>query len=391
MTLAHAVGARAQSRRRSATARPFAPITQVRAAAYTLPTDSPESDGTYAWDSTTILVVEVAAGGITGIGYSYASHVCGPLIVDVLAQDVVGHDAMDIPTIGTALSSRLRNAGRPGIGATAISAVDNALWDLKARLLNVSLVDLLGGCRDAVPAYGSGGFTSYSDSQLSEQLAGWAAAGFAMVKMKIGRDPGRDPERVRTARAAIGDHVDLFVDANGAFDARSATAAAQTWLADSGVRWFEEPVSSDNVPGLRFVRDHVPAPMAIAAGEYAWTPVDFARLADGAAVDVMQADATRCLGISGFIAASRMCAARGIPMSAHCAPSIHAHLACVLPSVRHMEWFHDHVRIEQIFFEGCAEAVNGVVRPDRDRPGLGLEVRSADAERYLVWRGACES
>jgi L-alanine-DL-glutamate epimerase-like enolase superfamily enzyme len=364
-----------------------APITRITASAYTFPTDAPESDGTFTWDSTTIVVVEVTAANQTGLGYTYASHVAAPLIVDALAQDVVGRDAFDNAAGALAMSARLRNAGRPGIGATAISAVDNALWDLKARLVGVSLLDLLGATRDAVPAYGSGGFTSYSDNQLRDQLGGWAAAGFRMVKMKIGRDPRVDPHRVSTARAAIGGDVALFVDANGAFDPRQAVAAATSWLDEQSVTWFEEPVSSDDVGGLAFVRDHAPAAMAIAAGEYCWAPHDFTRLAEGPAIDVIQADATRCLGVSGFLAAVGTCRGFGIPMSTHCAPSLHATLACAADAVRHIEWFHDHVRLEHIFFDGAAEARDGLVHVDRGRPGLGIDLRTSDVEKYLVWKG----
>jgi L-alanine-DL-glutamate epimerase-like enolase superfamily enzyme len=361
-------------------------IDRLTASAYSFPTDRPESDGTFEWESTTIVIVELVADGTTGLGYTYASEVAAPLIVNSLARDVLGADAFDVSATARAMSARLRNAGRPGIGATAISAVDNALWDLKARLLGVSLVDLLGAVRESIRGYGSGGFCSYTDDELRNQVAGWADERFSMVKMKIGRDPGRDPERVAAARSAIGQDVELFVDANGAFAARDAVAAAHDWLAREQVTWFEEPVSSDNVLGLRFVREHVPSYMAVAAGEYGWTPFDFERLADGPSVDVMQADATRCLGITGFLRAAAMCDARRIPLSAHCAPSLHAHLACAALAVRHIEWFHDHVRLEHAFFDGAAVARNGRITVDRSRPGLGLDVKRGDVEPYLVWR-----
>jgi L-alanine-DL-glutamate epimerase-like enolase superfamily enzyme len=363
-------------------------ISEVRASAYTVPTDAPEADGTFAWDSTTIVIVELRAGDQCGMGYSYASRAAASVVIAALAQDVVGSDPADIPAISLAMSRRLRNAGRPGIGATAISAVDNALWDLKARLLGVSFLDLVGAARPSVPGYGSGGFTSYSDEQLSNQLGGWANDGFAMVKMKIGTDAGRDPARVKAARAAVGSGVELFVDANGAYDARQAVRAANTWLADERVTWFEEPVTSDDLAGLRFVRDHTPAEMAVAAGEYGWTPIDFVRLADGPAVDTIQIDATRCLGVSGFLAAAALCRSGGIPISTHCAPSLHSHLACAVNGVRHIEWFHDHVRIEQALFDGSACARDGMVTPDRGRPGFGLELRRADARQFLVWEGS---
>ncbi len=367
-------------------ARSGAVINRVTATAYTIPTDQPESDGTLAWDRTTMVITELEAASTRAIGYTYASHVAAALIVEVLAQDLLGGDPFDHARLTAALSRRLRNIGRPGIGATAVSALDQALWDLKSRMLGLSLVDLLGSVRDEAAAYGSGGFTSYSNSHLSEQLGGWAAEGFDMVKMKIGRNPEVDPDRIREARSAIGDSVQLFVDANGAFDERGALAASR-WLDESSVTWFEEPVTSDDIGGLRFVRERVPRSMPVAAGEYGWTPIDFVRLVDGAAVDVLQADATRCLGISGFLDAVAICAARALPMSTHCAPTIHSKLACVAEPVRHIEWFHDHVRIERRFFDGFCDAKDGVVRPDRGRPGIGIELRRTDLEPYLVWYG----
>jgi L-alanine-DL-glutamate epimerase-like enolase superfamily enzyme len=361
------------------------PITTLSAAAYTVPTDAPESDGTYAWDRTTIVVAEVEARGARGLGYSYASSAAARLIATQLAPAVTGRDPFAIPEIWSAMVGTVRNVGRPGIAATAISAVDTALWDLKARLLGLPLVALLGRARDAIPGYGSGGFCSYTDRQLADQLSGWAADGFRFVKMKVGREPARDPERAAVARRAIGDGVELFVDANGAHDARHAVAAAAAF-GDEGVTWFEEPVTSDDPAGLRFVRDHAPASMAIAAGEYAWDADAFQALLEAGAVDTIQADATRCLGITGFLAAAALAEAHHVPLSTHCAPALHATLACAVRPAVHLEWFHDHVRLERHLFDGGPSVRDGLVAPDSTRPGLGLDLKRSTAERFLDWR-----
>ncbi len=247
------------------------------------------------------------------------------------------------------------------------------------------MLDLLGAARDAVPVYGSGGFTSYSDKQLRDQLGGWAQQGFSMVKMKLGRAPDAAAElgRVRAAREAVGPDVKLFVDANGAYDRKTALAMAERF-AEWGVRWFEEPVCSDDLEGLRLLRDRGPAGMAIAAGEYGYHPVYFRRMLEAGAVDVLQADATRCLGLTGFLATGALCEAFGVPFSFHCAPALHAAAACALPALVHGEYFHDHARIEDLFFDGAPQPVEGTLRPDRSRPGLGLEFRRADAEPYRV-------
>ena len=359
-------------------------IESLRVSVYTIPTDAPESDGTLAWDRTTMIVVEPEAGGMTGLGYSYADAAVGRLIADNLRPIVLGRGSFELAAIWASLVGSIRNIGRQGIAATAISAVDNALWDLKARLLGVSLVDLLGSARASIPAYGSGGFCSYGDARLASQLGGWANEGFRFVKMKIGREPGRDPARVDIARTAIGDDVELFVDANGAFD-RSRALATAAAMADRRVTWFEEPVSSDDVEGLRFLCDRAPDGMAIAAGEYGWDQFHFRRLLEARAVDVLQADATRCLGITGFQMAAALCEAFNVPLSSHCAPALHVALTCAARPAVHLEWFHDHVRIEQMLFDGAPLARTGAVSPDRGRPGLGLELKTADAAPYLEW------
>ncbi len=330
-----------------------------------------------------MVLVEAWGGGKTGIGWSYTDVAAASVIRGVLAQVVEGRAAMDVPAAWQAMAVSTRNLGRPGIVASAIAAVDVALWDLKARLLDLPLVSLFGAMRDGVPVYGSGGFTSYSDEQLRDQLAGWATDGLTRVKMKIGSDPADDPRRVRLARAAIGPDVELMVDANGAYRRKQALALAEAF-GESGVNWFEEPVSSDDLDGLRLIRDRGPAGMAIAAGEYGYDLPYFRHMLDAGAVDILQADATRCAGFTGFLQVAALCVARSLPLSSHCAPALHLHVDCAAPNVIHLEYFHDHVRIEQMLFDGVQRPVDGVLRPDRSRPGLGLELRGADAAHFEV-------
>jgi L-alanine-DL-glutamate epimerase-like enolase superfamily enzyme len=355
----------------------------VDAAAYVIPTDAPESDGTLEWNATTLVVVELRAGAAQGVGYTYAHRAVTPVIVETLGPCVLGTDPMDPAAAWRRMGMAVRNIGRSGLTAAAISAVDTALWDLKARLLEVPLHTLLGRMRDAVPVYGSGGFTSYSIPRLQAQLGDWVRSGIAAVKMKVGRDASADPGRVAAARTAIGDAADLFVDANGAWTPKEALRMAARFDG-YGVTWFEEPVRADDLEGLAYVRAHAPAGMEIAAGEYAWHAGDVRRLLVRETVDVLQADATRCGGITGFLQAAALADAFGVPLSAHTAPSLHTAPCCAAPRVRHVEYFHDHVRIEQLLFDGAVRAAGGLVRPDPSRPGLGLELKRADAARYRV-------
>ena len=358
-------------------------VERVDVSAYTVPTDAPEADGTLAWDSTTLVLVELTAGGRQGLGYTYTDAAAVPLLQRVLAPELLGQDAWDIPARLQTMLQRVRNLGRPGLASMALSAVDVALWDLKARLLDVPLARLLGAARPRVPVYGSGGFTSYSVERLCAQLAGWVEQGIPRVKMKVGSHPEQDADRVRAVRQVIGPHPRLYVDANGAYSTRRALALAERF-AEQGVSWFEEPVSSDDLAGLRFVRERSPAGIHVAAGEYGHDAPSFRRLLESGAVDVLQADATRCGGISGFLQVDALCDAYGIPLSAHCAPSLHAHVAAAARRLVHLEYFHDHVRLERLLFDGGPRLVDGALEPDLSRPGLGLEFRRADAAPYAV-------
>jgi L-alanine-DL-glutamate epimerase-like enolase superfamily enzyme len=361
-----------------------AAVEQLRVSAYTVPTDEPESDGTAEWDSTTIVVVEIEAGGKAGLGYTYAPAAAGKLVEEKLAELVRGSDAFAIGETWEKVASALRNAGRPGIGFCALSAVDLALWDLKARLLELPLVDVIGRAREEAPIYGSGGFTSYSLERIREQLGGWVEQGIPRVKMKVSREPERDPERLDAARRAIGDETELYVDSNGALQRKQALAWAERFAREWGATWFEEPVSSADLDGLRLLRDRGPAGLEMAAGEYAYVPADFRNLVANGCVDCLQADVTRCGGITGFLRAGALAAAFDLDLSAHCAPSASVAACCAVPRFRHLEYFHDHVRLEPMLFDGVPEPEGGALRPDRSRPGNGLELKRAEVERYAA-------
>jgi L-alanine-DL-glutamate epimerase-like enolase superfamily enzyme len=358
-------------------------IEDLSIAVYTVPTDAPESDGTLAWTDTTMVLVEVVAGDKRGMGYTYAAKAAGAVIEEKFKELIKGRNAFDISGSWQAMVHAARNLGIPGLVAMAISAVDNALWDLKGRLLGLPLAALLGRRREEIAIYGSGGFTSYGDRQLARQLEGWATQGIDRVKMKVGREPARDPHRMRVARDAIGPDVALFIDANGAHDRKGALRLADE-AAAFDVRWLEEPVSSDDIAGLRLICARAPVTMEIAAGEYASRDGDFrALLVPPGAVDTLQADATRCLGITGFMSASTLAATFQTPLSAHCAPALHLHPCLAAQHAVHIEWFHDHARIEAMFFEGAPDPAGGRLA-DNGEPGFGLTLKRSDAERFRV-------
>ncbi|MBV9083418.1 MAG: mandelate racemase [Acidobacteriaceae bacterium] len=356
--------------------------------AFRIPTDEPEeSDGTAVWDSTTVVVVHLTAGNATGLGYSYANEAAADVAKQLVEKHIVGKDPFDIPALHSAMEGQVRNWGRPGLVASAISAVDTCLWDLKCKLLDRSLVSVLGRMRNEVPAYGSGGFTSYSEHQLVEQLTCWASEGLNQVKMKIGCCPEQDVARVAAVQKALERRAELFVDANGAYTRKQALHQAEHF-GDLGVTWFEEPVSSDDRAGLHVMVERAPAIMNIAAGEYSYTLDDARLLIEAQAVDVMQADVTRCGGISNFLKIADVCETYHLPLSAHTAPSIHASLCCAVVPAINVEYFHDHVRIEHMIFDGAITMKNGMLQPDESRPGLGLELKQPDAARYRIFEAS---
>jgi len=356
-------------------------IESVNVRAFTIPTETPEADGTLEWRSTTLVLVEISANGATGLGLTYADISAAQIVDQRFRPILVGANAFAIPSVAHQMKRAVRNLGRPGTAATAISGVDNALWDLKARLLEVPLATLFGPVRSEVPVYGSGGFTNYAIPKVMQQVESFLSLGISWIKIKIGQQPEMDLERVRGAREMMGHSGSLFVDANGAYSRKQALMFAEKF-STLGVTWFEEPVSSDDLEGLHLIRDRAPAGMDITAGEYGYDSFYFRRMLEAEAVDVLQADATRCLGLSGFLEAGALSAARCLPLSAHTAPSQHVHVALSLHHLRHVEYFFDHVRIENLFFEGAARASSGAIRADLSSPGNGLILKERDVERY---------
>ncbi|OXM60583.1 enolase C-terminal domain-like protein [Amycolatopsis vastitatis] len=355
-------------------------IERVGARAYRVPTPGPEADGTLAWDATTIVVVHAEAGGVTGLGWTYADAACVPLIEDVLAGAVRGRPVLDVPACWAAMQHAIRNLGRAGLVSCAMSAVDIALWDAAARSLGVPVSRLLGRVHDEVAVYGSGGFTTLSDDELTAQLDHWVRRQrIPRVKIKIGESRDRDLDRVALARKVIGDDAALYVDANGAYSVGAAGRLLAP-LRDAGVTWFEEPVSSDDLDGLGRLR--TPGGPDIAAGEYGYDLPCFARMLP--VVDCLQVDVTRCGGFTEWRRATALAAAVSRDVSAHCAPNLSAHAAVATQNFRHIEWFADHDRIERLFFDGCLDPAGGTVTPSMAAPGHGLTFRAEAAAEYAL-------
>jgi L-alanine-DL-glutamate epimerase-like enolase superfamily enzyme len=362
-------------------------IDAVDAEVYEIPTDQPEADGTLAWSATTMVTARVASGDSAGLGWTYAGAGVKTVIDSTLAGVVRGHDPMNVSALNDAMARACRNQGRPGLAACAISAVDIAVWDLKAHLLGLSLVDLFGRAAQPVPIYGSGGFTTYTDTTTRAQLEQWVGEWeIPRVKIKIGESWGRNPERdlhrVGLTRSTVGDDVEVFVDANGAYSRKQAVRMGREMVERHGVSWLEEPVSSDDLTGLRQVRDQCAAD--VAAGEYGYTPAYFAQMLDAGAVDCLQADATRCGGYTGWLLAAHLAGSHQLQISGHCAPNLHAAVAGAVTNLRHVEYFHDHHGIETRLFDGALSPRGGGLAARTDVAGHGLTLRTADAAQYRI-------
>lgn len=359
-------------------------VERVDARAYRVPTPAPEADGTLAWDATTIVVVHVEAGPVRGLGWTYADAACVPLIERMLAGAVAGIPLIDVPAAWTAMQRAIRNLGRPGLVSCALSAVDIALWDAAARWLDLPVSRILGRVHETVDVYGSGGFTTLDDEELTAQLGHWVhQLGIPRVKIKVGeswgREIGRDLDRIALARTAVGRDTALYVDANGAYSIGQAARLVEP-LRKAGVTWFEEPVSSDDLAGLAQLRST--GGPDITAGEYGYDLPYFARMLP--VVDCLQIDVTRCGGYTEWQRATALAAAANRDVSAHCAPNLSAHAGVATPNFRHIEWFADHDRVESLLFDGCLDPAGGTVSPSMSASGHGLTFRSDPAAEYAA-------
>jgi L-alanine-DL-glutamate epimerase-like enolase superfamily enzyme len=246
------------------------------------------------------------------------------------------------------------------------------------------LASLLGRARDTVPVYGSGGFTTYDEETLRNQLQYWVDdLGVPAVKIKVGESWGsctdRDLARAGFAREVVGDDVELFVDANGGYTRGQAGRLGRAYD-ELAVTWFEEPVSSDDLAGLAELRGELATD--VAAGEYAYDLAYVNRMCAAGAVDCMQLDVTRIAGITEWRRAAASAAGFGLEVSGHCAPALHAHVAATVPNLRHVEYFHDHARLEAMLFDGVPRVRDGVMHLALDAPGNGLRLKVQEAERY---------
>jgi D-galactarolactone cycloisomerase len=280
---------------------------------------------------------------------------------------------------------RVRGFGRKGLAFAAISSVDIALWDLKAKLFGVPLYRLLGPFTDRVPIYGSGGWTSYTEAELVREQTGYVERGIPRVKMKVAKDFGRaeaeDVRRLAAVRKAVGDDVEIYVDANNGYYAKQAIGMARH-LADYNVKWFEEPVLADDIAGLAAIARAIDIP--VATGEHEYTRYGFRELIAQGGADIVQPDVGRVGGVTEWMKVAHLAHAFNLPVAPHAVQLVHLHLACCTPNLKVVECLGTVEETDRLWYTEFPEQRDGYWSPYPDRPGLGLELSPDAVRKYSV-------
>jgi D-galactarolactone cycloisomerase len=307
------------------------------------------------------------------------------VIHDVLKPLLVGQDPLAHERLWDDMFWRVRGFGRKGVAFSAISSLDIALWDLKAKSFGVPLYRLLGPYTDTVPIYGSGGWTSFTEDELVREQVGYVERGIPRVKMKVAKDFGRaeaeDLRRLAAVRKAVGDEVEIFVDANNGFYAKQAIGFARR-MADYDVHWFEEPVLADDIAGLAAIARAIDIP--VATGEHEYTKYGFKSLLEAGGADIVQPDVGRVGGVTEWLKVAHLAHAFNLPVAPHAVQLVHLHLACATPNLKVVEYLGVSEETDKIFYTEFPEPKNGLWSPYPDRPGLGLELNPHTVERYAV-------
>lgn len=350
-------------------------IERIETAYHRLPLEAMGDAGHGALDSEELITLVVHAEGLEGHGYAYTIGRGGRAVQALLDEDLapllVGRDATDIDGLWHLMWQRLLYVGRGGLTAFAIAAVDIALWDLRGVQQGRPLYALLGAEPRALPAYGSGVDLPKSLPDLLRQTEGFMARGLPAVKVKIGRaDPAEDEERVAAVREAIGDGIDLMVDANMTWTADEAAERGRR-LEQFDLYWYEEPTIPEDVAGHARLVSELDVPIAV--GESLHSPHEFRRYVDEGAAHVLQIDPVTNGGITASLAALRMADAAGLRTSSHYTDELSAHLLCASAGAVYLE---KHAFALDPYLREPQQVVDGHVRPT-EVPGTGMRFDDA--------------
>ncbi len=363
-------------------------VTRVSAEVYAKPHDPPITNGKYTYTHSKNVVVRIQTDeGIEGVG------ICGGLglpsgrdvlvtVVENMSEAVIGEDPFNVERIWDRLYQP-KIFGRKGLTTRALSAIDIALWDVIARAVGQPLYRLLGGYTDEVRAYIAGGYYAEGKGipELRDEMLGYVEQGATAVKMKIGAVSLREDERrVAAVRDAIGDEVDLLVDANNAYVTADAVRMARI-LESYDAFWFEEPVSPDNMRGSAAVANSSSVP--VAAGENEYTRWGFRELFESDAVRIANPDAMVLGGITEYRRIAALASAHEIPIAPHGLQEIHIHLLAAFPFPLILEYYNPNVAgLNEVMFHEKLELTDRGTVMLPQGPGLGVEFNWEALKQY---------
>ncbi|MDR6288437.1 L-alanine-DL-glutamate epimerase-like enolase superfamily enzyme [Inquilinus ginsengisoli] len=357
----------------AAPGRGAAKITRVSTADYQWKRARPITNGLHTYTTSDMTVVKIETDvGVTGYGVGRPRPGERELRASFLAT-LVGRD----PTMTEAIWASLwspKLSGRRGYETRALSSIDLALWDIKAKLANMPLYKLLGGYRTRIPFYIAGGYYSEGKGfkELQQEVESYVALGAKAVKMKIGAVPIKeDIARIKAVREAIGPDVKLLMDANCAYRYYDAIQLAQR-AEEYEPFWFEEPVQPDDYDGFRKIAAATSIP--IATGENEYTKHGFRDLIATQAVAILNPDARYMGGVTEFMKVAAMAQAHGLDICPHGDQQAHLHLLAAIPNARLLEFYPKKVNAMagEVYLHPPALNDDGTVTVS-DLPGIGLD------------------
>lgn len=343
----------------------------------------PLVDKTLAIDAIELITCEIwTRGGVHGLGYTYTLGRGGAAVHALLARDIlpdlVGLDVQSPQRLWSSLWEGLLRVGRAGVVPVALAALDLALWDALAVEAGLPLYAYLGAARSSIPAYGSAIDLGYTISELVESVQAYRDLGFSAVKVKVGHPVARDLERLRNVRAAIGDDVELMVDANLGW--RLPEAARRAHLMERfNLAWIEEPLRADDVEGHARLQAQTTIPLAV--GETLFSVGEFGLYAAADAARVLQPDVGRVGGITPWLQVAALAEAHRLPMAPHFMQDVHVHLLCAHPSGGILEYL---PILDRMLVEPLA-VTNGEALPPA-LPGLGMRFDDEVLQPHLLSR-----
>ncbi|MDR2392026.1 MAG: mandelate racemase/muconate lactonizing enzyme family protein [Planctomycetota bacterium] len=325
------------------------------------------------------VVVEIKTdAGRSGVGVTY-HEVGGEAVRQLIKLDfahrLIGRSPLETEALYEETFHYIRGVGRKGLAFCAYSAVDIALWDLKGQMLGLPLYRLLGGVKNVLPVYASGGWTSYSRDELVAEAENMVRRGYGKIKIKVGVEGGRNPNedlrRVRAVRDAVGPGVGIMLDANNAWTAATAVRFANR-VKELDIMFLEEPVFADDIPGLARYKAGTDLPLA--TGEHEYTRYGVRDLIVAGAVDILQVDIARCGGFTEMLRIAAMSQAWNLSLAPHGMEHMHMHLLAAVPNGLFLERLFMFEEVADSVFSNPPVPVNGALTLP-ETPGHGMVLK----------------